>query len=100
MPDIDRLHFLSSTLARLTAPGEREPGLMAWFELVADYVRQISAMWSPKAAAADELYAALEMILPDAEEFGRRTLCGSPAGIEMAHAALLKANPKRGTDAG
>ncbi len=50
-------------------------------------------------AAAPDLYEALELILPDAEEFWKRTLSGSPSAIEKARMALEKANPQRKPDA-
>lgn len=47
------------------------------------------------ASAAPDLYEALEMLLPDAEAYWHQTLAGSPAAIQMARDALLKANPQR-----
>lgn len=46
-------------------------------------------------AAAPDLYKALEMLMPDAEAYWIKTLAGSPAALQMAKAALLKANPQR-----
>jgi hypothetical protein len=45
MPDFDRLHDLSSRLAKLTAPGEQEPGLISWGLAVGPLWRDIAEMW-------------------------------------------------------
>jgi hypothetical protein len=62
MPDFDRLHELASRLAKLTAPGEQEPGLASWCMFVGENWQEISRMWNedPRRAAASELYDALE----------------------------------------
>lgn len=49
----------------------------------------------PLHEAAADLYEALEMLLPDAEAYWHQTLAGSPAAIQMARDALLKANSHR-----
>jgi hypothetical protein len=62
MPNFDRLHDLSSRLAKLTAPGEQEPGLASWCLAVGPLWRDIAEMWdsSPPSWALETRVAALE----------------------------------------
>lgn len=46
MPDFERIHELSRQLAELTAPGQQQPGLFTWCEMVADRWRDISNIWT------------------------------------------------------
>ena len=62
MPNFDRLHDLSSRLAKLTAPGEQEPGLASWCLAVGPLWREIAEMWSdtPPSWGLEARVAALE----------------------------------------
>src|ERR1035437_7935611 len=47
MPDFNRLHEITSRLARATAPGQQEPGLASWCMFVGEDWKPLAEMWSP-----------------------------------------------------
>jgi len=49
MPDFDKLHRLSSKLAALTKPGDRQEGLSTWCVFVGETWRDIAGMWDEPA---------------------------------------------------
>lgn len=97
LPNLDRLHELSSRLAFITSADAREPEALTWLLTMSRLWRDVAAMWHGPIATSPQILDALAALVKATEiadtvcRMGRLGVSSHAPEMEAARAVLAKA---------